>query len=124
MKKTVYISIGFLFLGLAILGALLPVVPSTPFLLLAAWFFARSSEKWHQRLLNSQLFGPIIRNWEASRCISCRTKLVSITLMLGMGGISLIFAVQDDRVRLAALLLMTLGCITLLSLKTCPPDAT
>ncbi|MEH6583888.1 MAG: YbaN family protein [Halioglobus sp.] len=124
MKKTVYISIGFLFLGLAILGALLPVVPSTPFLLLAAWFFARSSEKWHQWLLNSQLFGPVIHNWEASRCISCRTKLVSIALMVGMGGTSVVFAVQDDRLRLAALLLMTLGCITLLSLKTCRADGT
>ncbi len=122
MKNTAYKSLGFLFLGLAILGALLPVVPATPFLLLAAWFFSRSSEKWHQWLLRSELFGPIIRNWETSRCVGRRTKVVSIALMLGMGGTSIAFAVDDSRIKLAALALMAIGCVTLLSLKTCEED--
>ena len=122
MRKTAYKSFGFLFLGLAILGVILPVVPATPFLLLAAWFFARSSEKWHQWLLRSELFGPIIRNWETNRCIGCRTKVISIALMLGMGGTSITFAVDDIRIKLAALVLMTIGCATLLCLKTCPAD--
>ncbi len=122
MRKTAYKSLGFLFLGLAIVGALLPVIPATPFLLLAAWLFARSSEKWHQRLLRSELFGPIIRNWETNRCIGYRTKVFSIVLMLGMGGTSIVFAVEDFRVKLAALVLMTLGCLTLLTIKTCPEE--
>jgi len=109
-----------LFLGLAVLGVLLPVLPATPFLLLAAWFFARSSEKWHQRLLRSDLFGPIIRNWESNRCIGLRTKIVSIALMLGMGGISVIFAVEDIRLKVAAVVFMAIGCMTLLCIKTCP----
>lgn len=122
VKKTAYLSFGFLFLGLAILGVILPVVPATPFLLLAAWFFARSSEKWHQWLLGSELFGPIIRNWEASRCIGCRTKVISIALMLGMGGTSINFAIDDVRIKLVALALMAAGCATLLYIKTCPTD--
>lgn len=122
MKKTAYQSFGFLFLGLAILGVALPVLPTTPFLLLATWFFARSSKKWHQWLLNSELFGPIIRNWEANRCIGRRTKIVSIALMLGMGGTSVTFAVDDIRIKLAALALMAIGCAVLLSIKTCPAD--
>lgn len=122
LRKIAYIFLGFLFLGLAILGVLLPVIPTTPFLLLAAWFFAQSSEKWHQRLLGSALFGPIIRNWETHRCIGCRTKAVSIALMLGMGGTSIVFAVEDTRIKLAALVLMSIGCATLLSLKTCPEN--
>lgn len=119
LKKTTYQSFGFLFLGLAILGLVLPVLPTTPFLLLAAWFFARSSEKWHQWLLSNDLFGPIIRNWENNRCIGCRTKVVSIGLMLGVGGTSVIFAVDDIRIKLAALTLMAIGCTTLLCIKTC-----
>ena len=122
MKTAAYKSLGFLFLGLAILGVILPVVPATPFLLLAAWLFARSSEKWHQWLLGSQLFGPIIRNWENNRCVSYRTKVTSIVLMLGVGGTSVFFAVDDIRIQLAALMLMAIGCATLLSIKTCPQD--
>ncbi len=102
------------------MGVLLPVIPATPFLLLAAWFFARSSEKWHRRLLQSELFGPIIRNWETNRCISRRTKIVSIVLMLGMGGTSVVFAVDDGRLKIAALVFMAVGCATLLLIKTCP----
>jgi len=120
LRTTAYKSLGFLFLGLTVVGVLLPVIPATPFLLLAAWFFARSSEKWHQRLLSSELFGPIIRNWENNRCIGLRTKIVSIALMLGMGGTSVVFAVEDNRLKLAALVFMAIGCVTLLSIKTCP----
>jgi len=122
LRNTTYKALGFLFLGLAILGVLLPVVPATPFLLLAAWFFSRSSEKWHQWLLRSELFGPIIRNWETNRCIARRTKAVSIALMLGMGGTSVAFAVDDNRIKLAAFSLMLIGCVTLLSIKTCPEN--
>lgn len=106
-------------LGLAILGIVLPVLPGTPFLLMSAWFFARSSEKWHQRLLRSNVFGPLIRNWERDHCISCRTKIVAIVSMVLAGGASIVFAVQDERIRIAALCLMAVGVITLLSIKTC-----
>jgi hypothetical protein len=122
LRNSAYKSLGFLFLGLAFLGVLLPVLPATPFLLLAAWFFSRSSEKWHQWLLRSELFGPIIRNWETNRCVARRTKVVSIALMLGMGGTSVLFAVDDGRIKLAAFALMAIGCVTLLSIKTCPED--
>ena len=119
MKTRLYKPLGFLFLGLAILGILLPVLPGTPFLLLSAWFFARSSEKWHQRLLRSELFGPMIRNWEKNRCISCRTKLVAMVSMICAGGASIVFAVQDPALRIAAVGLMTVGVITLISIRTC-----
>ena len=120
MRVPTYKALGFLFLGLAILGIGLPVLPTTPFLLLSAWFFSRSSEKWHQWLLANETFGPVIRNWETRRCISLRTKFVSIALMLGVGGSSVVFAVDDSRIRFAALALMAVGCVTLLRIKTCP----
>ena len=119
MKKTVYKPLGFLFLGLGAAGVVLPVLPSTPFVLLAAWFFARSSSYWHEKLLASELFGPMIRNWESKRCVSCRTKVVAIVSMLIAGGASVVFALEDTRLRLATGLLLLLGCITILSLKTC-----
>jgi len=120
MKKTFYKPLGFLFLGLAVLGILLPILPGTPFLLLSAWFFARSSEKWHRRLLNSDLFGPLINNWEQNRCISGRTKAVAMVSMILAGGASILFGVESLALKIAGLILMSVGTLTLLSIKTCP----
>ena len=120
MKKTLYKPLGFLFLALAVLGILLPILPGTPFLLLSAWFFARSSEKWHRRLLNSDLFGPLIRNWEQNRCISGRTKAVAMVSMILAGGASILFGVESVSLKFTGLILMSVGTLTLLSIKTCP----
>jgi uncharacterized membrane protein YbaN (DUF454 family) len=119
LKKTVYKPLGFLFLSLGLLGIPLPVLPSTPFILLAAWFFARSSEKWHAWLLSSELFGPMIHNWEENRCISCRTKIVALLAMTVAGSASILFAMEDSRLRAATLLLLLIGSATVLSLRTC-----
>jgi uncharacterized membrane protein YbaN (DUF454 family) len=119
LKTRLYKPLGFLFLALGLLGIPLPVLPSTPFILLAAWFFARSSDKWHQWLLRSELFGPMIRNWEDSRCISRRTKIVAVGLMLVAGGASITFALEDSTWRILTALLLATGCTTILSIKTC-----
>lgn len=119
MKRTLYKPLGLLFLALGLLGIPLPVLPSTPFILLSAWFFARSSPAWHQRLLESGLFGPMIRNWENSRCLSCRTKIVAVASMLVAGGASIVFALPQGAWQLVTAVLMLIGCITVLSLNTC-----
>ena len=119
LSRRLYIALGFLFLGLAVIGVILPVLPATPFLLVAAWFFAQSSEKWHSWLLNSRLFGPMIRNWEKNRCVSRRTKIIAITSMIVVGGSSVVFAVEVFEYRIAAVALMLLGAIVVLNLKTC-----
>ena len=124
MKKTVYKPLGFVFLFLGLLGIPLPVLPSTPFILLSAWFFARSSEKWHQWLLQSELFGPMLHNWEEQRCMSCRSKTVALVAMALAGGASVIFAMEDMRFRVATLALMGIGCAKVLSIKTCRESQT
>ena len=124
LRSSFYKPLGFVFLALAGLGVVLPVLPSTPFVLLAAWFFARSSERWHQRLLASELFGPVIRNWEQNRCISRRTKIVALVSMLIAGGASIGIALEDPILRLATGVFMAIGCATVLSLRTCKgPEA-
>lgn len=120
MKRSIYKPLGLLFLALGVIGIFLPILPSTPFVLLAAWFFAQSSEKWHRKLLNSELFGPMIRNWEANRCISFRTKVVGMTAMVIAGSASIAFAINNPMVKIATAFLMTVGATTLLLLKTCP----
>lgn len=119
MKKTIYKPLGFLFLGLALLGVFLPILPGTPFLLLSAWFFARSSEKWHRWLLSHELTGPMIRNWEERRCITRRTKVVAIASMLLAGGASVTFGVQQTWLRVTGIALLAIGTTVVLRLKTC-----
>lgn len=75
--------IGLLFVGLAIIGAILPVMPTTVFLLVAAACFARSSPYLYNKLLSNKAFGPLIRDWENHKSIPRRAKytaLISIVL--------------------------------------------
>ena len=119
LHRRVYKPLGLTFLALGAAGLVLPVLPTTPFVLLAAWFFARSSEQWHQRLLQSELFGPMIRNWEERRCVSGRAKLVGIGSMLVAGSASIIFALSNPWARLGTAALMLVGAATLASIPTC-----
>ncbi len=120
MRKKIYKPLGFVFLTLAALGVVLPVLPTTPFLLLAAWLFARSSPRWHRKLLNSDMFGSLLRNWEQQRCLTRRTKLSALLMMSVVGGSSIWFALEDPRLQLFAGSLIAIGCVTVLGLKTCP----
>ena len=119
VKRTLYKPLGFLFLGLAILGIIVPLMPGTPFLLLSAWFFARSSEAWHARLLANDITGPMIRNWEERRCMAYRAKVVAIVSMLGAGGASVLFAVDDPRTKAFGIGLLAIGTVFVLRIPTC-----
>lgn len=114
--------VGVFFLVLGAIGAVLPLLPTTPFVLVAAWCFARSSPRLHQWLLDSQLFGPILRNWEENRCVPLRAKITALVMMVGVGGTSLVFAVPAGWPRYGGLALIGIGCAVVLSLRTCRPD--
>ena len=79
--KAGWITLGTLALGCGIAGVVLPLVPTTPFVLLAAFAFARSSPRLHAWLLAHAQFGPLIRNWERDGAIDRRTKIVSASVM-------------------------------------------
>ena len=78
-------------LALAVAGLLLPLVPTTPFLLLAAWFAARSSQRLHRWLIHSPGFGPILRDWEARGAVRRREKIVATVLMVGLISYPMLF---------------------------------
>jgi uncharacterized protein len=120
MKHALYKPLGFLFLGLAVAGVILPMLPGTPFALLSAWFFARSSEKWHRWLLNSNLFGATLRSWEQDRCIPCKIKVVALASMLIAGTASIVFSLTDLRLQLLTAVLLAIGGGTVMMIRTCP----
>ena len=112
-------ALGLIFLGIGALGVVLPLLPATPFILLAAACFARSSQKWHRWLLANETFGPMILNWEQHRCISCRIKLIGIFSMILVGGFSIFYAVESSSLRYAGGLFILIGLITIAAIKTC-----
>ncbi|SOD40948.1 YbaN family protein [Nitrosovibrio sp. Nv4] len=84
--RSLYLAAGFAALILAVAGIVLPVLPTTPFVLLAAACFARSSKHFHDMLLANRLAGPIIREWVEHRSIPRRVKRwVYLLLALSFG---------------------------------------
>ncbi len=105
MLRWLFTALGLLALGLAGIGVVVPVLPTTPFVLLAAACFARSSPRFHRWLLRSRAFGPMIQRWQADRCVSRETKavaigLIALTFALSIG---LVFSHPAARAGLAAL---------------------
>ncbi|QDU55762.1 YbaN family protein [Aeoliella mucimassa] len=81
-KRVVYVTIGSLFLALGLVGVVLPGLPTTPFLLLTSYFYARSSPALNQRLLENPLVGPILQNWYEHRGVTLRVKRIAIAMVL------------------------------------------
>jgi len=79
--KPIYNAAGVLALLLGILGLFLPLLPTTPFLLLASWCFARGSERLHRWLLSHRVFGEYLRNFEAGRGIPLKAKILATAML-------------------------------------------
>jgi len=84
------ITLGWFFVLLGLVGALIPILPTTPFMIIAAAFFAKSSPRFHQMLLNNRWFGGILKDWEErgvlARNIKRRaTLLIVFTFSMSIG---------------------------------------
>ena len=85
---------GHLMLALGLIGVLLPILPTTPFLLLAAACYSRSSNRFYHWLLNNKYFGSYIRQWRHEQCIPVRAKVFAIATLVVTMGISIVFFVK------------------------------
>ena len=92
--RALFFIAGLVSLGLGIAGAFLPVLPTTPLVLLAAACFARSYRPFHEWLIAHRLFGPMVREWHEHRSIAYRVKLTAITMMAVSLGASIVFFVE------------------------------
>lgn len=92
-RSLLFVS-GVICVILGLMGMALPLLPTTPFLLLAACCFARSSLRMHRWLLASPLLGPVIVDWEQAGLIRRKTKIVASVLMLATVTYPLIFVIQ------------------------------
>ena len=102
---------GSFFVGVGTLGIVLPLLPTTPFLVLAAICFSRSSERFHNWLLNNKWFGSYIKNYREGKGISLRQKVAVLSLLIFTIGYSCIFLLDHIAVRII-LVLVAVGIST------------
>ena len=105
MKKIILITIGWLSVGLAFVGTFVPGIPTTIFLIVALWAFARSSKKFHSWLLNHKRFGPILQNWESHKIVPRNAKILMVILQISA---VIIFHYSLQNIYLTVLLAITL----------------
>jgi uncharacterized protein len=98
--RAVFLGAGSLCVLLGLIGLFLPLLPTTPFLLLAAACYARGSRRFYDWLLANRTFGPLIHEWRKHRSIPYRTKISAIALMSFTLGISIVFFVPVMWVKL------------------------
>lgn len=107
MIRLLFAGLGTLCVGAGLVGAVLPVLPTTPFMLVAAACYVRASPRFYNWLLNTRAFGPLIREWRQYRSIPWRTKLTAIALMVVTLSTSIVFFVEQPYAQAAMALF---GC--------------
>jgi uncharacterized protein len=97
--RYLWLVLGLFFTGLGFLGYILPGLPGTVFILVAVYFFARSSPRFYNWLLNNRFFGGLIRDWRAGKGIPLRAKIMAISVIALTISIS-VFAIDNQLVKL------------------------
>ena len=83
------------FVGLGFVGVFVPGIPTTPSILAAAWFFARSSKRFEQWLLNHKIFGQIIRDWQQHGGIARKSKINAVILIIPTFALTIYLSSSD-----------------------------
>jgi uncharacterized membrane protein YbaN (DUF454 family) len=115
-RAVVSVALGCAFVGLGALGAVLPVLPTTPFLLVASCFFVRSSPRLNDWLLRSPLFGPFLRDWHRHRGVRPRVKVVAVAALLLAVTVSLAWGDLSWPVLVLLLVVAAIGLAVVLRL--------
>ena len=99
-KNHILILAGTFFVILGFLGIFLPVLPTTPFLLLAAACYFRSSDRFYRWLINNRILGAYIRNYFEGRGMSRKSKVITLVLLWITIGLTIIFGIQNIVIRI------------------------
>ena len=117
-SRWILIIVGSFFAGLGILGIFLPLLPTTPFLLLAAACYIRSSERLYNWLMNNKWIGRYIKNYIEGKGIPLKSKVLSISALWITIGYSVFFVVNIFPVRVILILIAIGVTMHLLSIRT------
>ena len=118
MLHYLLITFGTIFLGLGIIGVFVPVLPTTPFLLLSAACYVRSSNRLYTWLINHKLFGKFVKDFRESKAISLRNKIISLFAMTLMIVLSIFLFAEAFYLKIILLILGVVGFIVILFIPT------
>lgn len=118
--RTVFIVFGIVSLSLGVIGIFLPVLPTTPFVLLSAFCFSKGSERLHRWLLSQPIFGPMIENWERYGVIPLKAKILATLMIVGGIGYPVLFVPVAVTVKVLMVLLGLIGLSYVLTRPSAP----
>ena len=124
IMRKLLIAAGTFFVIVGIIGIFLPILPTTPFLLLAAWCFARSSERFYTWLISNKWFGEYIKNYQEGKGIPLKVKIFSISFLWITILISVYFFVTNIYFRIVLILIALGVTIHILTIRTLKKIAT
>lgn len=118
LGRLLWTALGTLFLGIGIVAIPVPILPTTPFLLLATACYVRGSARMHRWMMTNRYFGRQLRDYSEGRGVSRRTKTAALIMLWGLIGLSAIFATDNLVMRLVLIAVAAGVTIHLITLKT------
>ncbi len=110
--------LGIILVGIGGIGIVVPGLPTTPFLLLAAALFVKSSPRLHKWLLQHKLFGPLIRNYQEKKALPRKVKILAISMVVAMISLSVFVFIDKLPVKIVVACLGLIGIIVVLSIPS------
>lgn len=105
LKRKLLIIAGTIFTGIGVVGIFIPLLPTTPFLLLASACYARSSQSFNNRLLNNKFFGAYLKNYIEGKGVPIKIKIGTIVLLWITIVCTVVFAVNNPAIRIVLLII-------------------
>ncbi len=96
--RTVLLVLGWIWVGIAFIGIIAPIIPTTGPIILAAFLFSKSSERFDDWLVNNRFFGGIVRGWRAGEGFTVRAKTIAVTAIIVSFGITTVFALSNTHI--------------------------
>ncbi len=123
MFRVFLFLVGIISLLLGLLGILLPGLPTTPFLLLSAACFMRSSERAYNMMLQNKITGPFIRDYREKKAIPLKSKIIGVALLWLSIGFTVLFVLPMMWVKLLLVVIAVLVTLFILKIKTLTADS-
>ena len=123
IKSFLFVVAGWICVGLAVIGAVLPLLPTTPFLLLASYCCYNGSPRLHAWLHRSKSFGPTLDDWHHYRGIRKTLKYRAVAMVAAVVAVSFVLSSLHSWLRLVLVVLVGIGLIVIWRIPTLPDDA-
>jgi len=118
LKRKLLIIAGTIFTGIGVVGIFIPILPTTPLLILAAACYARSSQSFYNRLLNNRFFGAYLKNYIEGKGVPIKIKIGTIVLLWITIGCTTAFAINNPAIRIVLFIIATGVTVHIVLIKT------